>query len=146
MLRRLTGLTAAVFILVAASLVAAQELTKKETQAPVTDTAVQGKAPGEATEAPAKNEMTPPIETRRGAYSCDIAIDNRTSWIIHRIYIDNAYWGSVGRHGDGIARDVSTGRTKVYAEADFTNGSTMRWGPQWFDCRSYSLFTWTLRP
>ena len=32
-------------------------------------------------------------------------------------------------------------RTKVYAEADFDDGSVKYWGPRWFACDSYATHT-----
>lgn len=145
MFRRLTGLLTVGCVLLAGAFAVAQESTKKEIQPPVSSSAAVGKHPGEGTNPPDKNEVAPPMVTRRGAFLCDITLDNRTPWSIHRVYIDDRYWGAVGRYGDSIARDVGTGRTKVYAEADFTDGTTRYWGPQWFDCQSYATYSWTLR-
>lgn len=117
----------------------------KDEKPAVEDKAATGTAPGEAAGGVTGNSMTPPAPTRRGAYTCDIHIDNRTNWIIHRVYIDGRYWGSVGRGGDAIARDVLSGGTKVYAEADFTDGSKRYWGPRVFNCDSHATYTWTLR-
>jgi hypothetical protein len=117
----------------------------KDAKPAVEDRAATGTAPGEAAAAAAANSATPPAPTRRGAYTCDIHIDNRTPFIIHRVYIDGRYWGSVGRGGDAIARDVLSGGTRVYAEADFSDGPKRYWGPRVFDCESFSTFTWTLR-
>jgi hypothetical protein len=144
MLRKWIGLTLVTLVLFGGGLVRAQESPKKEMQPPVTDSAVTGKAAGEETKPPQKNDVSPPVETRKSTFTCDIHIDNRTPWIIHRVYIDNEYWGSVGRLGDLVVRDVGVGRTKLYAEADFNDGPTRHWGPRWFDCTSWLTFTWTL--
>jgi hypothetical protein len=145
MLQRLGELIAVALMLLAGSLAVAQEPTKQEMQPPVTDSATMGKMTGEATPPPAKNDVAPPIETRKGPVTCDVAIGNTTSWIIHRVYIDNIYWGAVGPYGGAIAHNIGIGRTKFYAEADFVDGSTRHWGPRWFDCQSYSTYTWTIQ-
>jgi len=93
----------------------------------------------------ARNATVAATGDRAGPSACDIHIDNRTDWIIHRVYIDQRNWGSVGRFGDGIARDVSMGPTHLYAEADFTDGSKRYWGPRTVPCDPWSTFTWTLR-
>jgi hypothetical protein len=92
-----------------------------------------------------KNSSTPEVKTRAGAYSCDIHIDNRTNMYINRVAIDGRNWGSVGRYGDAMARDVAIGATVVYAEVDFTDGSTGHFGPQVFNCDAWATHTWTLR-
>ena len=134
-------------VLMSTSTISAQQDKPKlkDAKPAVEDKAEARAVPGEAGKAPAPNSETPQVETRRGPRSCDIHIDNRTNWHIHRVYIDGDYWGTVSRGGDSIARDVMTGRTKVYAEADFTNGTTRSWGPRWFECDGFSTYTWTLR-
>ena len=116
----------------------------KPLQDPVETESQEGGAEVEVT-GDATMNSTDPVEMRAGPFSCDVHIDNRTNWYIHRVYIDGSNWGSVGRFGDSIARDVSVGRTKVYAEADFTDGSKRYWGPNYFDCTSFATFTWKLR-
>lgn len=91
-----------------------------------------------------KNSTAPAAKKRAGPFSCDIHIDNRTNWVIHRVVIDGRNWGSVGRYGDAIARDVASGPTSLYAEADFTDGTTRSWGPRSFQCNSYATFAWRL--
>jgi hypothetical protein len=116
----------------------------KPLQDPVESKSQEGGVDVEVTGDATMNSTTP-VEMRAGPYSCDVHIDNRTNWYIHRVYIDGSNWGSVGRFGDSIARNVSIGRTKVYAEADFTDGSKRYWGPNYFDCTSYATFTWKLQ-
>jgi hypothetical protein len=85
------------------------------------------------------------VTKRAGAYSCDIHIDNRTNYYINRVYVDGNRWGSVSRYGDALARDVAAGTTTLYAELDFTDGSTRYYGPIVFKCDSYATHTWVLR-
>src|SRR5262245_2001563 len=70
--------------------VSAQDKPKmKDAKPAVEDKAATGPVPGEGGGGtPDKNSMTPAAPTRRGAYSCDVHVDNRTSWYIHRVYID----------------------------------------------------------
>src|SRR5262245_61548648 len=112
MLQAWTGLILVTLLLCGGAVVTAQETPKKEAQPPVTDSVVTGKMAGEETKPPEKNDMSPPVATRSGASSCDIHIDNRTSWVIHRVYIDGQYWGGVGRSGDLVVRNIGAGRTK----------------------------------
>jgi len=120
---------------------------KKPRQAAVESEAQSGKAKDAKTTkgGATKNATVAEAGKRAGPYSCDIHIDNRTNWVIHRIYIDGRNWGSVGRYGDSMARDVAAGATRVYAEADFTDGSVRHWGPRVFQCNSWGTYTWTLR-
>src|SRR5581483_10443310 len=66
------------------------------------------------------------VEKRAGAFTCDVHVDNRTPWVIHRVYIDRVYQGRVGRMGDLTVYDVIAGGTELYAEADFTDGAFAR--------------------
>jgi hypothetical protein len=84
------------------------------------------------------------VTKRAGAFTCDVHIDNRTPWIIHRVYIDGVYQGRVGRQGDLIVYDVISGGTQLYAEADFTDGTTHYWGPRVINCPSYMTYVWRL--
>jgi hypothetical protein len=144
MLREWTGLTLMTLLLCGAAVVAAQEQPKKEMQPPVSDSAATGKAAGEETKPPEQNSEAAPVETRSGPYSCDVYVNNNTRWVIHRVYIDGRHWGSVGRHGSLTVYNIGSGRTKIYAEADFNDGPTRYWGPRWFDCNSHSTYTWNL--
>jgi hypothetical protein len=83
--------------------------------------------------------------TRAGATTCDVWVSNHTPWVIHRVYIDRQNWGSVGRHSDAIVYDIVAGATRLYAEADFTDGSVRSWGPSVVSCNRYSTFRWNLR-
>jgi hypothetical protein len=86
------------------------------------------------------------IAQRKGPNSCDVMFSNNTSWWIHRVYVDGQFVGKMAPHGEYILRDVLSGSTKLYAEADFTDGSVRYWGPRTFDCPSYTEYTWTLHP
>ena len=143
MLREWTGLTLMTLLLCGAAVVAAQEQPKKEMQPPVSDSAATGKAAGEETKPPEKNDEAAPVETRSSHNTCDIHVNNNTRWIIHRVYIDGRYWGSVGRYGGLTVTNIGTGRTKLYAEADFDNG-IKHWGPRWFECAPHTRHTLTL--
>lgn len=93
----------------------------------------------------ARNATVAATGDRAGPSACDVHIDNRTDWVIHRVYIDGRNWGSVGRYGDSFARNVAMGPTRLYAEADFTDGSKRFWGPRNVPCDPWSTFTWTLQ-
>jgi hypothetical protein len=142
MLREWTGLTLVILLLCGAAVVAAQEQPKKEMQPPVSVSAAPGKAAGEETQPPEQNTEAAPVETRSSPWSCDVYINNQTRWFIHRVYIGGRYWGSVGRYGGLSVYNLDTGRFRIYAEADFDNG-TKSWACT-FDCNSYSTFTCNL--
>lgn len=118
---------------------------KKPAKPAVEEKATKGKGDVKVTEGEVKNSTAPEVKTRAGEYSCDIHVDNRTNWYINRIYIDGRNWGAVGRYGDAIARDVAKGRTTLYAEVDFSDGSTSSYGPRVFNCEAWATHTWTLR-
>ena len=58
---------------------------------------------------------------------CAVIFDNWTKWVID-CYVDGRYRGDVGRYGDGTVY-VGGGNTKVYAVAEFTDGSEISYGP-----------------
>jgi hypothetical protein len=118
---------------------------KKPVKKAVEEKIVKGKGDVKVSNDEVKNSTTAEVKTRAGAYSCDIHVDNRTNYYINRVYIDGARWGSVSKLGDGIARDVATGATTVYAEVDFTDGSTSSFGPRVFNCDAYATHKWVLR-
>jgi hypothetical protein len=93
-----------------------------------------------------KNDpKNPEITKRASAVSCDIHFDNRSKWVIHRMWVDGRLRARyLQPWGDIYIRDVSTGPTELYAEADFTDGTTSRWGPRTVSCRSYQTFSWRL--
>lgn len=86
------------------------------------------------------------IAQRKGPNSCDVVFANNTKWWIHRVYIDGQNVGLMAPGGDYILRDVISGMTSLYAEADFTNGDVRYWGPRKFDCPPNTRYTWTLHP
>ena len=94
---------------------------------------------GDATKNP-----TAAVAKRAGPYSCDIHVDNRTDWYINRVYVDGSYVGGVGKFGDMYVKDVGQGATSLYAELDFTDGSTRHVGPRVFNCEAWSTMTWRI--
>lgn len=118
---------------------------KKPVKKAVEEKVVKGKGDVKVSGEEVKNATTPEVKTRASAYSCDIHVDNRTNWYINRVYIDGVRWGAVSKLGDAIARDVAVGATTVYAEVDFTDGSTSSYGPRVFNCDSYATHRWVLR-
>lgn len=81
-------------------------------------------------------------KTRAGLGWCTVAIFNWTPWRI-QIFVDDDFKGLVSSFGDGTV-DALTGKTKIYGRAEFTDGSYLSWGPQIFDCESYTTHTWKL--
>jgi hypothetical protein len=80
-------------------------------------------------------------DASRGA--CRIAIDSRRNLYI-KIFIDGEFRGVMSPNGDSVAYAYSGG-TRLYARADFTDGSYTSWGPEHFYCEDGSSYTWTLR-
>jgi hypothetical protein len=78
----------------------------------------------------------------RGAAVGTLHIDNRTSWYI-RIYVDGDYRGTIAPMGDWYL-DGGCDSYRLYAVANFDNGSTYSFGP--VDTNgSCGDQTWTLR-
>lgn len=63
---------------------------------------------------------------------CQVRLDNWTKWVI-KIFVDGKYQGTVGRYGEGVTY-ATPGRVKVYARADFDDGSFLYWGPDTYNC------------
>lgn len=80
--------------------------------------------------------ITPPEKggaTGRGAAGvCRVHFDNRTNLKI-QLYVDGNHHGMVGAMGDVITY-VGSGLTRVYARADYTDGSYSYWGPTDYTC------------
>lgn len=68
----------------------------------------------------------------RGGYGCEVRLDNSTGWVI-KIYVDGIYRGAMGAYDDSTVT-VQAGLTRVYARADFTNGTYKYWGPSDYRC------------
>lgn len=60
--------------------------------------------------------------------SCTVHVDNRTTLYVD-VYLDGDFRGTVGPWGD-LYRSVGCGGTRLYARADYTDGSHSFWGPQ----------------
>jgi hypothetical protein len=73
---------------------------------------------------------------------CAVTADNYTPWII-KVYVDGDYRGAVGRY-DELSVLAISGTTRVYARADFTDGTVKTWGPRTFYCESGESYTWKL--
>jgi hypothetical protein len=70
----------------------------------------------------------------RGGGNCEVRLDNWTNYLI-KIYVDGIYRGVLDRYGDAVVY-VGVGETRVYARADFDDGSYLYWGPKTYDCGS----------
>jgi hypothetical protein len=81
--------------------------------------------------------------TTRGNYACTVHFDNRSDLVI-QTYVDGNYAGILGRYGDLYTYAVP-GPTRLYARADYTDGSYDTWGPTVVDCPDGGSFTWRLR-
>jgi len=70
----------------------------------------------------------------RGGAACEVRFDNSTKLFI-KVYIDGKYRGTIGPYDDAIGYAIP-GETRVYARADFDDGSYVYWGPKTYDCNS----------
>jgi len=66
--------------------------------------------------------------------SCEVRFDNSTKYLI-KLYIDGKYRGTIGPFDDAVGYALP-GETRVYARADFEDGTYLYWGPKTYDCRS----------
>jgi len=77
----------------------------------------------------------------RGSTSI-VHVDNHTNLYIDA-YMDGSYCATVGPWGD-VWCNVGTGNTRMYGRAEFTDGSSLSWGPNigYVD----GTYTWRLWP
>jgi len=89
---------------------------------------------GEMANNPTAKRGAPPTKggKARGASGCRVQFDNSTDLYI-KVYVDGSFRGTMGPWDDSYVY-VLPGITKVYARADFTDGSFRYWGPKEYDC------------
>ena len=80
----------------------------------------------------------------KGAATCLVRFDNRTDLYI-ATYTDGNSTGMLGPWGDVYAYAIA-GPTRLYARADFTDGSVTTWGPTMVDCPAGGSYHWRLYP
>lgn len=73
----------------------------------------------------------------RGLSYCNACFDNYTGWRIN-VYVDGFLEGGVGPWGDGCVT-VSSGSTRLYAVAEFSDGSRVWWGPITKSCENQTF-------
>jgi hypothetical protein len=71
-----------------------------------------------------------------------LTVDNWTPWYID-VYVDGEFGGTVSAWGDGYVW-VSSGQRRLYARADFDDGSVIDWGP--VSINLSDSYTWKLNP
>lgn len=81
---------------------------------------------------------------------CTCTLDNWTAWYID-FYVDGNYEGYVSKWSEGSV-NVLAGETRVYAVAEFTDGSRVTYGPVTRNCQeSFELtvyddeYEWSVR-
>jgi hypothetical protein len=80
-----------------------------------------------------------------GQKTCYIDLINETDYVID-IYIDGNYKGTLGGN-DAKYTTTGTGSTRLYARADFDDGSYLYWGPKNISCGNNArdgYYEWTL--
>jgi len=92
--------------------------------------------PAPANKAPGRSKGASAVAT--------VVLDNSTPWYID-IYIDGSYRGTMGPWGDSYAYALA-GNTRLYARADFDNGSYKFWGPKVVYIGNGESFTWRILP
>lgn len=84
--------------------------------------------PNATMDAPPKKGGT----TTRGGGYCEVQFDNRTKLYI-KLYVDGEYRGTLSPYGDAVVYALA-GSTRVYARADFNDGTYLYWGPSTYSC------------
>jgi hypothetical protein len=82
-------------------------------------------------------------KTRGGGY-CEVRFDNRTRWFV-KLFVDGVYRGTLSPFGDSIAY-TGAGATRVYARAEFDDGSYLYWGPSDYSCYSGEYIYFRMNP
>lgn len=70
--------------------------------------------------------------TRGAAGVCRVVLDNQTKLKI-KIFVDGSFRGTMAPYGDSVTY-TGAGPTRVYARADFDDGSFVYWGPSDYMC------------
>jgi len=83
-------------------------------------------------------------DARGAGRLCRVAFDNYTQWRI-KVFVDGTYRGLVGPYGDGTTFTLP-GPTRVYARADFDDGSYLYWGPKDYTCLSGQYIYFKMDP
>lgn len=93
---------------------------------------------------PAANFPPPALKSgeKAATASCVVHVDNRTTLYVD-VYLDGDFRGTVGPWGD-LYRTVGCGGTRLYARADYTDGSHSSWGPNVESVNA--THTWRLLP
>lgn len=86
------------------------------------------------------NDATSPASRSRG--SGLLQVDNQTPWTID-IYGGGVYIGTIGPYGD-LSTYYTPGFLRLYAQADFADGSNLHWGPTYRSIKSGRTTTWSL--
>lgn len=81
---------------------------------------------------PAPKEKAGEANERGATGVCKVVLDNRTKWKI-QIYVDGSFRGVMAPYGDSTAY-TGAGPTRVYARAQFDDGSALNWGPSDYIC------------
>ena len=77
-------------------------------------------------------DIIDPHAMTRGTETCEVHFFNRTGYYIN-LYVDRRFRGTVAPGGNYLTYAIA-GPTRVYARANFTDGSYMTWGPSMTGC------------
>ena len=75
--------------------------------------------------------------------TCRISVDNWTGYKV-QLFIDGDYSGLIIPWGE-LATSAITGRTTVYARAEFEDTSYVTFGPVTIDCQDGRTYAWKLQ-
>lgn len=82
--------------------------------------------------------------SKQATATCLVRFDNRTDLYI-ATHVDGNSAGTLGPWGDVYAYAIA-GPTRLYARAEFTDGSVTTWGPTMVDCPAGGSYHWRLYP
>ncbi|HEX8736648.1 MAG TPA: hypothetical protein VF721_15055 [Pyrinomonadaceae bacterium] len=77
-------------------------------------------------------EKTGATNTRGAAGVCKVVLDNQTNLKI-KIFVDGSFRGVMAPYGDSVTY-TGSGLTRVYARAEFDDGTFIYWGPKDYNC------------
>ncbi|HEX9998777.1 MAG TPA: hypothetical protein VGB45_16700 [Abditibacterium sp.] len=93
---------------------------------------------------PLKLRKAPPSKggMKRRAFMAKLKVDNRTNLFVD-LYLDDAFYGTIAPFAD-LSVEVDQGETKLFAKAQFEDGSFTSWGIEEVELQGGT--TWKLAP
>jgi hypothetical protein len=86
------------------------------------------------------NVAPPASKSSAGKAMCAVTFDNHTD-LIAKTYIDGRYAGTIRPYGE-LSTSIVPGQAKLYARAEYDDGTADAWGPVNATCRT--KYVWRL--